>query len=349
SSRSSAPAGPSSTAACSSRASGGFCSRCGAPDPMCGIAGYFSPQRPVGNLATLAAMLREIRHRGPDREGLAAIDRRPGALRELRRGTPDSDLREPCPHDVGFAHCRFSIVDPSEAGHQPFWNDRRSLVLVYNGEVYNHPELRAELEKRGHRFRSGSDTEVVLRAFEEWDLEAFPRFNGFWALALFDLRRGRLVLSRDRIGKSPLYLGQARGVLYFASEIKAIVAAARAGSFPVDEGAVAASALHAWRDVDDGTFYRGIRTLESASTAVVGDDLAVRPVRFWRLPERRLEEREIDLRESCELLRDLLADAVRIRLRADFPLAMELSGGVDASSLVALRASSGGGDRFPAY
>jgi asparagine synthase (glutamine-hydrolysing) len=316
---------------------------------VCGIAGYFSPQRPAETLARLAAMLREIRHRGPDDEGLLALDRRRGARLELGPGAPDEALREPCPHTVGLAHCRFAIVDPSDAAHQPFWNDARTAVLVYNGEVYNHPELREELEKRGHRFRSSSDTEVVLRAFEEWDLEAFGRLNGFWALALWDVRRRRLVLSRDRIGKSPLYLGLARGVLYFASEIKSILAVAGADAFPVDEGAVRDFVVHGWRDVDHGTFYRGIETLPSASTAVVYEDLALRPVRYWRLPERRLAEEEIGLREACEGLRDLLADAVRIRLRADVPLAMELSGGLDSSSLVAVRASHGEPVRFPVY
>jgi asparagine synthase (glutamine-hydrolysing) len=316
---------------------------------MGGIAGYFSPQRHLETLAPLARMLAEIRHRGPDDEGLLAIDRRRGARLELGRGADPEALRGRCSHDLGLAHCRLASVDPSDAGHQPIWNEARSLVAVADGGVYNHPELREELEKKGHRFRGASDTEVVLRAFEEWDLDAFRRLNGCWALALYDVRRRRLVLSRDRIGKCPLYLGVSRGVLYFASEPKAIVAVAGADAFPVDEGAVADFVAQGWRDVDHGTFYRGIRTLENASTAVVEDDLGIRPARYWRLPERRLEEKEIDLREAGDTLRDLLADAVRIRLRADVPLAMQLSGDVDSSSLVALRASSSEAGRFPVY
>ena len=316
---------------------------------MCGIAGYFAPRRPQETLAPLAAMLGAIRHRGPDDEGLVAIDRRAGLRLELGRDAPEAILRERLPHEIGLAQCRFAIVDPSDAGHQPFWSDSKHLVLVYNGEVYNHPELREELEKKGHRFRGASDTEVVLRAFEEWDLEAFPRLNGFWALALWDLRRRRLVLSRDRIGKAPLYYGEAGGALWFASEIKAIRAVAGPDAFPVDEGAVRDFAVHGWRDVDQGTCYRGIRCLDAASTAVLGDDLAVRPVRWWRLPERRLDEREMSLHEAADVLHDLLLDAVRIRLRADAQVAMELSGGLDSPSLVALRASLGEAERFPAY
>ena len=102
---------------------------------MCGIAGYLSPHRHQETLAPLAAMLREIRHRGPDDEGLLAIDRRRGARLELGRAADPEALRQRCPHDLGLAHCRFAIVDPSDAGHQPLWNDARSLVLVYNGRT----------------------------------------------------------------------------------------------------------------------------------------------------------------------------------------------------------------------
>jgi asparagine synthase (glutamine-hydrolysing) len=316
---------------------------------MCGIAGHFSPRRPQPTLAPLVAMAREIRHRGPDDEGLVALGQRGGPRRELRRGELDAAAGEACAHEVGLAHVRFAIVDPSDAGHQPFWNDARTAVLVWNGEVYNHVELREELEKAGHLFRTRSDTEVLMRAWQQWGEAAFDRLNGFWAVALWDLRRRRLWLSRDRLGKSPLYYGVAGGALWFASEIKALLAVAGSQAFPVDAGAVRDFVRHGWRDVDHGTFYRGIATLPNASTAVVGEDLAVRPVRWWRLPERRYSEEELDLREAGEGLARVLADAVRVRLRADVPLAMELSGGLDSASLVALRAASGATERFAAY
>jgi len=316
---------------------------------MCGIAGHLSPGSAQPTLAPLVAMAREIRHRGPDDEGAVALGLRAGVRRELRRGELAAAAGEACAHEVGLAHVRFAIVDPSDAGHQPFWNDTRSAVLVWNGEVYNHLEVREELEKLGQRFRTRSDTEVLMRAWQRWGEGAFERLNGFWAVALWDLRRRRLWLSRDRLGKSPLYYGVARGALWFASEIKALLAVAGGEAFPADAGAVADFVRHGWRDVDHGTFYRGIATLPSASTAVVGEDLAVRPVRWWRLPERRCTEQELDLREAGEGLARVLADAVRIRLRADVPLAMELSGGLDSSSLVALRAASGAAGRFAAY
>src|SRR5262245_24821526 len=167
-------------------------------------------------------MLREIRRRGPDAAGLVAIDRRRGprlelGRRELAPGAADDALFAPCPHEVGLARCGRDLAAAGDAG-APLWNDSRSHVLVCDGEVYNHPELRAELEKQGHQFRSDAVAELLLRAFEEWDLEAFERLNGAFALALYDLRRRRLVLARDRIGERPLFLGAARGVLYFASE-----------------------------------------------------------------------------------------------------------------------------------
>jgi asparagine synthase (glutamine-hydrolysing) len=311
-----------------------------------GIAGYLSPRRPVETLARLAAMLREILPRGPEQAALVAVDRRRGPRLELASGAADEALWTPCPHEVGLAQCG---AGPGESAARPLWNDSRSLVLVCDADLYNHPELRAALEKQGHEFRSGSDAELLLRAFEEWDLDGFARLNGAFALALYDLRRRRLVLARDRIGERPLYLGAVGGALCFASEIRAILAIAGAEAFPVDEGAVCDFVLHGSRARAGATFYAGIQAFPAASSAEVHDDLGVRPARYWRLPERRLEEREIDLREACEVLRDVLADAVRLRLRAPAPVAMELSGGLASSALVALRAASDEGARFRAY
>lgn len=314
---------------------------------MGGIAGYLSPRRPVETLARLAAMLRELRPRGPGDAGLVAIDRRRGprlevACQGLGEGAADEALLASCAHELGLAQS-------GGAGAQPLWNESRSLVLVCDADLHNRPELRAELEKQGHALRSDTDAELLLRAFEEWDLDGFARLNGAFALALYDLRRGRLVLARDRIGERPLYLGVAGGALCFASEIRAILAATGAEAFPLDEGAVRAFVLHASRGEGGATFYTGIQSFAAASSAEVGDDLDVRPARYWRLPGRRLEEREIDLREAGELLRDVLADALRLRLRAPAPVAMELSGGLGSAALVALRAASAEGVRFPTY
>jgi asparagine synthase (glutamine-hydrolysing) len=307
---------------------------------VCGVAGYYSPSQPVMGLATLVAMTRAIAHRGPDDEGVLAIDSR------ARRTSDDCDA--PFVHDVGLGHCRFSIVDPSPAGHQPFRSRDGALALVFNGEIYNHVALREELVKRGHVFRSASDTEVLLVAYAEWGLECFARLHGFWAFALYDLRRRRLVLSRDRIGKSPLYTAVVGGTLYFASEIKALKLACGADAFPVREQAIHDFVHHGWRDVGHGTFYEGITTLDNASYAVLeGSDPVPRPQRFWSLPERRLSERELCFEEARAELRRRLDRAVALRERADVPVAMELSGGMDSSSLVALRATRG--DRFAVY
>ncbi len=320
---------------------------------MCGIVGYYAPTRPVANLERLVAMNRSIAHRGPDDEGYLAIDSRTRRTRELRgfhsRGEGEGgDAAEPFPHDVGLAHCRFSIVDPSPAGHQPFRSDDGSLALVFNGEIYNHGELRDELRKLGHRFRSSCDTEVLLQAYAEWGLECFSRLHGFWAFALHDLRRRRLVLSRDRIGKSPLYTAVVGGTLHFASEIKALRAACGPAAFALREQAIHDFVHHGWRDVDHGTFYEGVTTLANASYAVLeGDDPVPRPRRFWSLPTERLSERQIGFPEACAELRRRLDRAVALRERADVPVAMELSGGMDSSSLVALRAARG--DRFAVY
>jgi asparagine synthase (glutamine-hydrolysing) len=314
---------------------------------MCGIVGYYSPDRPVAGLAPLLALKGAVGHRGPDGQGCVAIDSRSGRVRELRGAAPDPG--GPFPHDVGLGHTRFAIVDLSDAAHQPFWSGDRQLVLVFNGEIYNHVELREELEKLGQRFRSTSDTEVLIASYAEWGLECFERLNGFWALALYDLRRRRLVLSRDRIGRAPLYTAVVGGALYWASEIKALRACCGADAFPLREQAIHDFVQHGWRDVDHGTFYEGVRTLDNASYAVLSRGVSPSPQRFWRLPERRLAEREIPFPDACRELRRLLDDSLRLRERADVPLAMELSGGMDSSSLVALRAARANGAPVAAY
>src|SRR4051812_42988645 len=169
---------------------------------MCGIAGIVdiratgvSPDR-----GALIRMAGALSHRGPDEFGL---------YRDVR---------------AGLAHARLSIIDLA-GGQQPLSNENGTLWIAFNGEIFNYIELRGELEHIGHRFRTRSDTEVIVRAYEAWGNSAFSRMNGQWAVALWDATRQRLVLSRDRLGVRPLYVCDHRGNLYFASEVKAIFAA----------------------------------------------------------------------------------------------------------------------------
>lgn len=316
---------------------------------MCGFAGYLveNAQPLAERTDTILAMLRPLATRGPDDEGIALLDPERSVAVDLRTpetpagAVPDAPGAQGynLPHSLALGHRRFSIIDPSVRGHQPFWSDDRSVCLTFNGEVYNYIELRGELETAGCTFRTSCDTEVLLAAYRYWGEACFERLVGFWALALYDSARGGVLLSRDRMGKAPLYVTRRDGKLWWSSEIKSLRAGA--GDFPVREQAVSDFAVAGLRDVHGRTFYEGIDTFPRASWAWVGGDGAMEPRGFWDLPQERLSEREISPGEAAAGVTETLHDALRVRLRADVPIGIELSGGLDSSSLVGLSASAG--------
>lgn len=277
---------------------------------MCGIAGWVEPGSDAGvSIGDMRAMIARIRHRGPDEAGVHV---EPG---------------------VGLAHARLSIVD-LEGGKQPMSNRDGSVWVVYNGEVYNHVELRAELEGAGYAFRTRSDTEVVLAAYEVWGLEAVHRYNGQFALALWDRRRARLVLFRDRVGVRPLFYRREGTALRFASEIKALFAAGGARPRLAPEGI--AEAFCFWAPLDPRTAFEGVESLPPGHLLVFDrEGLCVRPYWDWRFsPETARRHRPL---EACAgELRETLVDAVRIRLRADVPVGVYLSGGLDSSIVASI-------------
>jgi asparagine synthase (glutamine-hydrolysing) len=275
-----------------------------------------------------------VAHRGPDDAGFSFMEPGLPATR-FRDLAPDQTVPA---HHVAFGHRRFSIIDPTPAGHQPFWSADGQVGLVFNGEIYNYVELRTELQGLGRSFRTDSDTEVLLEGYRQWGTDCFRRFNGFWALALYDFRRRQVLLARDRIGKAPLYILQHADGLYFSSEIKGLKAAVGSAALTVNEQAILDFVRDGWRDVGHQTFFNEIRTFPNAAFAWVEPDGSFVPTTFWRLEARRRSEGEVSLQEAASGLRKLLADAVRIRLRADVPVGFELSGGMDSSALVALAA-----------
>jgi len=288
-----------------------------------------------------------MRHRGPDDEGIALIDPDRDIHSDLLTGNSAASLRgaggesgaQEIPHRIGIGHRRFSLVDTSPAGHQPFWWGDASVCVAFNGEIYNYVELREQLEKEGIRFRTTSDTEVLAAAYQLWGLACFQRFNGFWAVALYDRKRRQLLVARDRIGKAPLYVTRRPDGLYWASEIKGLFAMLGASEFAVHERAIVDFVKWHRRDLFYETFYRDIRTFPSAAYAWIESDGSYRPVEYWKLPDRRLSLGEISVQEAQLRLAELLEDAVHIRLRADAPVSVQLSGGVDSSSLLALAAT----------
>jgi asparagine synthase (glutamine-hydrolysing) len=290
---------------------------------MCGIAG----------IATLAEGAR-----APSREELVAMA---GAL--AHRGPDEFGIYRD--HGAGLAHTRLSIIDLA-TGQQPLCNEDETLWIAFNGEVFNYVELREELLKLGHRFRTRSDTEVIVHAFEAWGEEAFARFNGQFAIALWDGRRRSLTLARDRLGVRPLYLCEHASRLYFASEVKAIFAADRSIPRAFDPAGLDETFTF-WTVVPPQSVFRGVRELAPGHSLTLSSGGA-RSRCFWRprYPTERTGGFTGGLAEAAERVRGGLLDAVRLRmLRSDVPVGSYLSGGLD-SSLVAALGRQVQGDRF---
>jgi asparagine synthase (glutamine-hydrolysing) len=268
---------------------------------MCGICGIVAPGRPPEREA-VRAMSELLAHRGPDGDGLFAAD---GAC-------------------LGFR--RLAIIDTSHAGDQPFASEDGTLQLVHNGEIYNYRELRAELEAKGHRFRSATDTEVILAAYREWGESCVERFNGMWAFAIWDATRKRLFASRDRFGIKPFYYREQSGRLIFASEPKAFQADPDT-RLEANESAVLDYLEQGYLDHTEQTFFAGLRKLAPAH-CLSYDAAGLRTWRYWQLEPRAQPEGD-----AAELVRELFFDALRLHLRSDVPAGTALSGGIDSSAI----------------
>ncbi|GAQ50552.1 asparagine synthase (glutamine-hydrolyzing) [Streptomyces acidiscabies] len=274
---------------------------------MCGIAGTY--RWPDGKAVT-DRLTGVLAHRGPDGSG--------------HYGHPAGD------GEVHLGHRRLAIIDLSETGAQPMAKD--GLVLTYNGELYNAPELRAELEAAGARFRGTSDTEVLLEAWRRWGTDCLPRLRGMFAFGVFDERTGELVLARDQLGIKPLFLIRRGEGLVFASELKAL-AAVTGGSLEVDHAALVASLLYYWVP-DSRCAFREAEKLPPGSWLRIRPDGRVERGRYWNLRDVAAEARhqkEPDIAAVVE-------ESTRRHLLSDVPVATFLSGGLDSSYLTALAA-----------
>lgn len=319
---------------------------------MCGIAGFIDlDSQVVGGAALLKHMTDVIRHRGPDDEGYVLIDQRTGYRKAYAGADSPAQVRQTLPlfdpeasaqpFNIGLGHRRFSIIDLSPGGHQPAFDVDGVCCVVFNGEIYNYVELREELKQRGTRFATQSDTEVLLEAYKAWGTDCFQRFNGFWALALYDFRRRQMILSRDRLGKRPLYWARIGSRIHFASEIKALLQVPEiAERKKVNSDFVWYWCVDGLRDLDNRTFFDGIENLPAASWTVVDEAFPAKVQTYWKLSRERLSEAAISVDEAARQVRETLIDAVRLRMRADVPVAFELSGGLDSSTILALAAET---------
>jgi asparagine synthase (glutamine-hydrolysing) len=304
---------------------------------MCGIAGIldFTNGFRREELRQLKRMADSILHRGPDDVGFVLLGCSGTPASRPLFYSPDfpADKVDLESYKVGLANRRLSILDLSVAGRMPMCNEDGSIWITYNGEIYNYSELAHELKQKGHQFRSSSDTEVILHAYEEWGVSAVTRFNGMWAFALWDANRDRLLLSRDRFGVKPLYFHMDRRRLIFASEVKAIRAA---GIEPGPNLPYLEYFLQNGVMCDgEETFYADIKQLMPSHSLIVTGSGKTSFDKYWTYPGHSASTSE----QSDKLIgqfKELFKDAVRMRLRSDVPVGACLSGGLDSTSIATM-------------
>ncbi|MCU0718879.1 MAG: asparagine synthase (glutamine-hydrolyzing) [Pirellula sp.] len=291
---------------------------------MCGIAGgVWELGQPGLDSASLKRMTDALVHRGPDDAG------------QWIRAAQSSSLLQNGPPSLGVAlgFRRLSIID-LQLGHQPLGNEDGSVQIVFNGEVYNYKELRRRLEGSGHTFQTHSDTETIVHLYEDLGADCFEHLNGMFAIALFDARKNRLVLARDRLGKKPLYYTLRNGKLYFASELKSLLQAPGIER-RINPGAIDLYLTYQYIPHPE-SIYQGIHKLPPGHFAIYQDGkLTIEP--FWKIDWSA--ESATTWPSASHRLRELLTDSIRLRLRSDVPVGAFLSGGIDSSLVVAIAQS----------
>lgn len=296
---------------------------------MCGIAALFAPT-PCDLETPIQRMVHLARHRGPDGRGFVVGAGDAMVARDVPTSLPGS---------WALGHARLSILDLSEAGHQPMADETGRVWCTFNGEIYNFVELRRELDLHGHRFRTGTDTEVLIAAWRQWGPACVERFIGMFAFVLVDLSAGRCFAARDRLGIKPIYLARAGGLTAFVSEPKQL-AALPGFEFQADREQVLDFLVDgvlghdAWRSC-----FEGVEAVPAGHTLEwrLGESPRPEYARSYWDPETETVHRP--WAESVERTRDLFENAVSLRMRADVPVGSCLSGGVDSSSIVGLAAT----------
>ena len=290
---------------------------------MCGIAGAVD-WTGAPDLAAVRRMVARLRHRGPDAEGVV------------------------CRGAAALAHARLSIIDISAAANQPMVDSDAVCWLVFNGEIYNHHDLRAELTAKGAVFRTRSDTEVILEGYKYWGLDCFARFNGMFALALWDERDKTLVMARDRLGKKPLYYAETAGGLAFSSELPSL---RRHPEVPREIDPVGIrQVLNLGYLLGSDCIVRGVRKLAPGTLLVARQGRSPECRSYWSLaPVFAEKSRWRSTAEATDALDALMRDAVRLRLESDVPLGAFLSGGIDSSLIVAMMKHGPSAERIDTF
>ena len=306
---------------------------------MCGIAGILNFNSKSINRNALVKMTEIVKHRGPDDCGIVLFDPTIGVCRtgvieykESGRGE-DNHLN----WSVGFGHTRLSILDLSEQGHQPMENSDGSLWIVHNGEIYNYLEIKTEMIARGYKFRSNTDTEVILNAYQEWGTDCLNKFNGMWAFAIWDRIKKILFCARDRFGVKPFYYYLDGNIFIFASEIKQILECNEYKRKP-NEKMIYDYLVIGLENHTTETFFKDIYQLRGGEYAIVDlDSRTFKKIRYYDLSKvSNLDRKESDYYAE---LKELFIDSVNLRLRSDVPVGSCLSGGLDSSAVVSIGSS----------
>jgi len=311
---------------------------------MGGIAGIFSTDSREVTTDLIGRMTQTLRHRGPDDEGYLLIGTSP-AYHDPRIGDSSSpELIHPTKHvssplhfppNLAFGHRRLSIIDTSSAGHQPMPNNDNSIWIIYDGEIYNHSDLRQELISIGYSFRSNTDTEVILHSYEHWDIDCLHKFNGMWAFAIWDSRRNRIFCSTDRFGIKPFYYSFDGQRFIFASEIKAVLQAHFIQRQPNYQTIFDYLAYRA-QDYSEDTFFDGIKQLRGSHyLEFLPNENNLTMQRYYHLPlNDKLSGLTDD--EYAQHFYKLFEDSVRLHVASEVPIGSCLSGGLDSSSIVCI-------------
>lgn len=304
---------------------------------MCGFAGILSLDNKSIDAELLIKMADVVRHRGPDGEGAVLINSNfsnrglnPVEFRtqhELR--AINQDLSD---YNIGLAHRRLRIIDLSEKGHQPMSDENKFLWIVHNGEIFNFIEIRKELISKGYKFKSNTDTEVILYSYKEWGIDCLNKFNGMWAFAIWDSTKRVLFCSRDRFGIKPFYYYSDNSVFIFASEIKQILEYKKYQRKP-NEKLIYDFLVIGLEDHTTETFFERIYQLKGGEFAILDYQTnKFRKEKFYDLNNHQGKKREKS--DYYEEFKNLFFDSVDIRLRSDVPVGSCLSGGLDSSSVV---------------
>jgi len=300
---------------------------------MCGIAGIKNFNGKPVKPDEIVLMADLMRHRGPDDHGYAFFNSSGKCFSEGR------DIPASQNHAVmALGHRRLTIIDLQETGRQPMSSQQQRFWITFNGEIYNYIELREQLKSLGHTFTSTGDTEVILKAYQQWSTSCIERFNGMWAFAIWDCQEQELFCSRDRMGVKPFYYYFGPDKFIFASEVKAVVAALEPRKRNTNTPYIARFIINGLLNDGNDTFFEHVQQLRPAHCLLIKNN-QMTTWRYWDIPQQAVMQADtatMDQNQAVEQFRDLLTDSIRLRFRADVPVGMCLSGGLDSSSVVAL-------------